>query len=240
MLSPTIAVAAATTITSGSHSFPCEARIEAVIRAVSPGSGMPADSPPISSASRTYAIRVAGRERKRSAFTWSAASLERGATILRRALVHLPQLQAALGRHRRRRRLLGAGAAVPPLRLRLPVRAHGRLLPGSERGVRRLRRGRADPRRRPRRLRADRLPGEGRAREGRDGGVLTGRLGRRQEPFAALPRVGRAPARREARATDPERAHPGRDRGLLPGVRRGRRAPGRVVAAPELQVTQCY
>ena len=53
MLSPTIAAAAATTITSGSQSLPCDARIEPVISAVSPGSGMPADSPPMSSASRT-------------------------------------------------------------------------------------------------------------------------------------------------------------------------------------------
>ena len=50
---PTIAAAAATAITSGSQSLPCEARIEPVISAVSPGSGMPADSPPMSSASRT-------------------------------------------------------------------------------------------------------------------------------------------------------------------------------------------
>jgi hypothetical protein len=53
MLSPTIAVAAAMTITSGSQSLSCEARIDAVISAVSPGSGMPADSPPTSSASST-------------------------------------------------------------------------------------------------------------------------------------------------------------------------------------------
>ena len=39
-------------ITSGSESLSCEARIAPVISAVSPGSGIPADSPPMSSASR--------------------------------------------------------------------------------------------------------------------------------------------------------------------------------------------
>ena len=45
--------------------------------------------------------------------------------------------------------------ALPPLRLRLPVRADGRLLPGAERRLRRLRRPGARARLRPRRLRAD-------------------------------------------------------------------------------------
>jgi hypothetical protein len=65
MLSPTIAVAAAMPITSGSQSLPCDARIEAVIKAVSPGNGRPADSPPMSSARRTYAMRVAGSAKKK-------------------------------------------------------------------------------------------------------------------------------------------------------------------------------
>ena len=38
-------------VTAGSESLPCEASTPAVIRAVSPGSGIPADSPPMSPAS---------------------------------------------------------------------------------------------------------------------------------------------------------------------------------------------
>ena len=76
----------------------------------------------------------------------------------RRAVLHLPAVQGALGRHRRPRGLLRAGARVPPLRLRLPVRAARRLLPGARHGLRRHRPGAARARDRPRRLRADRLP----------------------------------------------------------------------------------
>ena len=74
------------------------------------------------------------------------------------AVLHLPQLQAAVGRHRRLRGLLDAGGAVPRVRLRLSLRAARGLLPGAGDGIRRLRRGVTRARRRPRRVRADRLP----------------------------------------------------------------------------------
>ena len=67
MLSPMIAASAATAITIDSESSSRDARIAAVISAVSPGSGIPADSPPMSSPSTRYAKRDAGSERKSSA-----------------------------------------------------------------------------------------------------------------------------------------------------------------------------
>src|SRR4051794_36410614 len=158
MLSPMIAARAATVITIGSESLSCDARTAPVISAVSPGSGIPADSAPMSTASTRYAKRVAGSVRKSSAVIAPRAygpGLRSGD-----AVVHLPELQGALGRHRRRRGLLGERSAVPPLRVRLPVRTARRLLPGSERRARRVRRGGTHPRARPRRVRAHGLPGE--------------------------------------------------------------------------------
>ena len=75
------------------------------------------------------------------------------------AVLHLPQLQGPLGRPRRPPGAAAAGRRVRALRFRLPLRADRRLLPGAEHRARRLRPRRAHPRGRPRRLRADGLPG---------------------------------------------------------------------------------
>src|SRR5205823_4136052 len=77
------------------------------------------------------------------------------------AVLHLPELQGALGRPRPARGARRRPGRLPPLRLRLSLRADGRLLPRAERGHGRLRPGRACARLRPRRLRADRLLGGG-------------------------------------------------------------------------------
>ena len=73
------------------------------------------------------------------------------------AVLHLPELQAPLGRPRRLRGLLDAGGPVPQLRVRLPLRAPRGLLPrpatGSSSATARPR-----ARGRPRRLRADGVP----------------------------------------------------------------------------------
>ena len=50
MLSPTIAAAAAIAITSSIERWPCEARTDAAISAVSPGTGTPLASIPTSRA----------------------------------------------------------------------------------------------------------------------------------------------------------------------------------------------
>ena len=75
----------------------------------------------------------------------------------RNAVLHLPELQGALDRPRRSRGAHRPGRPVRTLRVRLPLRADGRLLPGADDRVRRLRPGRPHPRERARRLRADRL-----------------------------------------------------------------------------------
>ena len=58
-----VALAAAAAITSGSESFPCEASTPPAMSAVSPGSGIPADSPPTSAASRRKPRPLAGAAR---------------------------------------------------------------------------------------------------------------------------------------------------------------------------------
>ena len=127
-----------------------------------------------------------------------------------------------------------AGGRLPPLRLRLPVRADGRLLPGAEHRARRLRPGRPDPRARARRLRADRLP-----RGELMGHDVVERLRARRlrggaEPGRAGARVGRAAARRAARAAHEGGRRQARDRRPLPRLRRRRRTARRAQpAVPE-------
>ena len=55
------------------------------------------------------------------------------------AVLHLPELQGTLGRHRPRRGAQQRPRLLPFVRVRLPVRADGRLLPGPEARVRDLR-----------------------------------------------------------------------------------------------------
>ena len=91
--------------------------------------------------------------------------LDTVATLALSALLHLPELQAALDRPRRPAGMIdNVAGRVRALRLRLPVRADGRLLPGAEHRLRRLRPRGTDPRGRPGRLRAGRLPRAGAAR----------------------------------------------------------------------------
>ena len=103
-----------------------------------------------------YAVVVGPdrRRRRRASSCSSAASAGSNAGYLSCAVLHLPELQGPLGRHRRARGLDNEARRLPALRLRLPVRADGRLLPGAEHRPRRLRPGGPDPRRRPRRFRA--------------------------------------------------------------------------------------
>jgi len=64
-----IAAAAAVATTAGSASFPWEASTAPVMRAVSPGNGSPADSPPTSRASTRYAMPLVGSAIKMSELT---------------------------------------------------------------------------------------------------------------------------------------------------------------------------
>src|SRR5262249_20733816 len=143
------------------------------------------------------------------------------------ALLHLPALQEPAHRPRRPRGLLAGGAVVPPLRLRVHVRAAARLLPGPGDGLRRLRPGRPRARNGGGHLRADRVQGGGPdgARPRRGPRPLRQRGGRDGA------RVGRPQARAEdypAHARGDREARPGR---LLPGLRRRRRIARRTDAA---------
>ena len=97
----------------------------------------------------------------------SASSARDSQLACRRAVLHLPELQGAVDRHRRQGGPLRRGRRLPPLRVRLPLRADGRLLPGADDRPRHLRPGGPHPRDRARRLRAERLERAGGARRGR-------------------------------------------------------------------------
>ena len=89
----------------------------------------PSAGSPSAKATRGRARPRLGPKRPRS----DRRSDQRRRYDCRRAVLHLPELQGPLHRHRRRRGLHAAGRGVPPLRLRLPVRADGRLLPRARR-----------------------------------------------------------------------------------------------------------
>src|SRR5207237_9276861 len=98
-----------------------------------------------------------------------------------RAVLHLPELQGALDRPRPARGAEPRRRRLPPLRVRVPLRAARGLLPGAGDRLRRLRPGGARACSRSRRLRALRLPRAGADGSRRGRGARALRL-RRAEP----------------------------------------------------------
>ena len=122
---------------------------------------------------------LARRARAGTRWTLSPPPGRRARLLSGRALLHLPELPAAVGRRRRPRgHDRPRRSACSSCGFGFLFELHGRLLPGARHGVRRLRPGRAHHRDRPGGLRAHRVPGARRPRPRRDGGLLRGRTAR--------------------------------------------------------------
>ena len=115
-----------------------------------------------------------------------------------------------------RQGLTAPAGGLRALRLRLPVRADGRLLPRTVGGTARLRPHRPHPRSRAWRVRADGLPRERADGEGARHGARSGRLRGGAKPGCTRARVGRPPSQREAHAALARRPREAGRRRLLP------------------------